>query len=447
MADTGVQPYWELTFDAEGDVDPHERELLVQGVLEHNLTDLVVFAHGWNNDRSSATALYRRFYAPFPGLLARASRDVRFGYCGVIWPSMHFTDEPIPHFPQQAAGAPAAAAGTGLPPGTKEALLKVFPGSRATVNRLAELAEEQPEDTARLEEFVSLVRTLVSEQRRRVAVAGAVPDAFVPDLEPPAAEPPGAEPVMLTEDAERVCARFADALERTGARAAGMFGSALKRLWGGALEVLRQGSYWEMKRRAGTVGECGLGPALAVLARSAPGLRVHLAGHSFGARLVSFALRALPEGAGPVRSVTLLQGAFSHYVFAPRLPFDHGRAGVLHGLERRVGGPLLCCYSRHDTALGVFYPLASMMVDDTASLFGRDDDRWGALGHDGVLSVTPVARIALDRALAGALPSHGFVSVDTSAVVSHGGPPTGAHGDICHPELARLVLVAGRIVR
>ncbi|MGW1196245.1 serine-threonine protein kinase [Streptomyces sp. NPDC002536] len=444
MAGIGVQPYWELTFDAEGDVDPHERELLVQGVLERNLTDLVLFAHGWNNDRSSATDLYHRFYAPFPALLGHASRDIRLGYGGVIWPSMRFTDEPIPHFPPQATGA---AAGPGLPPGTREALLKVFPGSRAVVNRLAELAEEQPEDRARLEEFVSLVRTLVSEQRRRVAVAGAAPDAFVPDLEPPAAEPPGAEPVMLTEDAERVCARFADALERTGARTAALFGSALQRLWGGALEVLRQGSYWEMKRRAGTVGQCGLGPALTVLARSAPGLRVHLAGHSFGARLVSFALRALPDGAGAVHSVTLLQGAFSHYVFAPRLPFDHDRAGVLRGLEHRVDGPLVCCYSRHDTALGVFYPLASMMVDDTASLFGRDDDRWGALGHDGVLSVTPVARIPLERALAGALPSHGFASVDTSGVVRHGGPPTGAHGDICHPELARLILVAGRIVR
>ena len=48
-----------------------------------------------------------------------------------------------------------------------------------------------------------------------------------------------------------------------------------------------------MKNRAGTVGRVGLGP---VLGRLPAGVRAHLAGHSFGARLVSFALAGLPAG-------------------------------------------------------------------------------------------------------------------------------------------------------
>jgi hypothetical protein len=35
--------------------------------------------------------------------------------------------------------------------------------------------------------------------------------------------------------------------------------------------------------------------------------------------------------------------------------------------------------------------------------------------------------------------------VDAAAVVKRGGPPAGAHSDIVHPELARMVLAAGRI--
>jgi hypothetical protein len=69
MADPGmsVSPYWELTFDADGDVDGLERDRLPAKVTERGVRDLIVFAHGWNNDRSGATAPYRRFFAPSPG--------------------------------------------------------------------------------------------------------------------------------------------------------------------------------------------------------------------------------------------------------------------------------------------------------------------------------------------------------------------------------------------
>src|SRR5439155_26472577 len=77
-----VTPYWELTFDADGDVDGRERDRLLAEVTEHGVHDLIVFAHGWNNDRSGATALYRQVFRPIPGLAARA----KIGYVGVIWP-------------------------------------------------------------------------------------------------------------------------------------------------------------------------------------------------------------------------------------------------------------------------------------------------------------------------------------------------------------------------
>jgi hypothetical protein len=57
-------------------------------------------------------------------------------------------------------------------------------------------------------------------------------------------------------------------------------------LWTGAREVLRTLSYYEMKNRAGLIGQQGLGPLLANLAGPSGAPRIHLIGHSFGARLV-----------------------------------------------------------------------------------------------------------------------------------------------------------------
>jgi len=114
-------------------------------------------------------------------------------------------------------------------------------------------------------------------------------------------------------------------------------GNPLDRLWSGALEVLRAATYFEMKQRAGAVGAAGLGPLVGRLHATQPDLRVHLLGHSFGARLVSYALSGLPQDGGPspVKTVFLLQGAFSHFAFAASLPQDPARSG---GLAQVFGG-------------------------------------------------------------------------------------------------------------
>jgi hypothetical protein len=231
-----------------------------------------------------------------------------------------------------------------------------------------------------------------------------------------------------------------------------MRGFALPNPWDGAHELLRQGTYYAMKRRAGTVGERGLGRVIGQLAERAPQTRVHLVGHSFGARLVSFALRGLPKGVHTVKSVTLLQGAFSHYAFSSRLPHDPRAGGVLQGQQHRIDGPLVCCYSRHDSALSTMYPLASRMAGDAQGVAAFDLGRmlgakWGAMGHDGVQAVPGTKSFTLADVLKpkAKLPASGCVNIDAAAVVRRGGPPAGAHSDIVHRELARVVLAAGRI--
>ncbi len=76
-----VTPYWELTFDADGDVDGAQRDRLLAGAKQRKVHDLIVFSHGWNSDRSGATALYSRFFAPFPQLVPGCGSGT-WGCCG-----------------------------------------------------------------------------------------------------------------------------------------------------------------------------------------------------------------------------------------------------------------------------------------------------------------------------------------------------------------------------
>jgi pimeloyl-ACP methyl ester carboxylesterase len=173
-------------------------------------------------------------------------------------------------------------------------------------------------------------------------------------------------------------------------------------------------------------------------------MRVHLVGHSFGARLVSFSLAGLPDDRrSPVHSLTLLEGAFSHFAFAPALPQDPARSGALSGMMARVSGPLLACYSSHDMAVGLFYPVASMTANDDAA--GLTDDlvyRWGGMGHDGAQAVTALAEPLQATGTRYRFAPGKFTNLDSSAIVCHGGPPSGAHSDIVHPELGWAVLTA-----
>jgi hypothetical protein len=80
--------------------------------------------------------------------------------------------------------------------------------------------------------------------------------------------------------------------------------------------------------------------------------RLHLIGHSFGAKLVT----SMALGGARPASVTLLLAAFSAFAFAPVIP-GFRRPGFYYPVlaERRVDGPIVVLRSDHDTALGTFY--------------------------------------------------------------------------------------------
>jgi hypothetical protein len=455
MADIAGRPQWELHFDEKGKVTGGTSIAdIVAGVAARGVTDLFVFSHGWNEDDDDARRLYAKM---FPLIAAAAAKvpaiKAGAGFLGIYWPSIWFPDESSA--PAGAGGrsdAQSSRRGPALPPlgaGTAtmsgadlvDAVEGAYPPSaRATLRRLGKLIDQgeagvrkheaEAKQQARLDEFVKLMPKLAAaaavgeEDRGEAAVVTPPPDRGARNS------------YVLLSDTMGGLPRAGDAEG---------LGDIFRDVWHGAKEAVRVASFFQMKARAGTVGTKGLAPLLTALRSGAPAARVHLLGHSFGARLVSFSLSAVSAGSSPVRSLTLIQGAFSHWSFAAEQPWGH--AGALAGFADRVKGPLVATFSSKDRAVGEWYPAASVLNqqdNQAASDFAR---RWGGMGADGFQKL-PAADKAVAMGAAGTdygLAPGGFRSIDGSKVIAKiQSAFAGAHSDILHPEVAWAVVAAAR---
>lgn len=446
-------PFWEVRFDEQGDGDP-ANATAVSEIAAAGITDLFVFSHGWNNNRAVARSLYDGWFGQLAPQLAQATRPVTAGLVGVYWPSQRWSDEPIPDFATGGAAATGGGSAAATSTATYEisptlsddelaVLHQAFPGAATEIDRMAALLAGPP-DPAAVEEFATLLRKLAAGGSAGPGDGAAAPGSA--DGEP--------VPPMLADDPGALFTRFTVALRDSGARtapqaeggAAGI-GDVLSNVWNGAKEALRQTTYWQMKNRAGVVGQHGVAPFALAVHTAAPQLRVHLIGHSFGARVVSFALAGLPDDPRPVKSLTLLQGAFSHFAFADPLPFDANRRGALAGTLPRIDGPLTVMFSSHDSAVGRFYPLASLTAHQDSAAADDLLYRWGGMGADGAQGVGALLD-SLQPATASA--AYRFrdgqaLNVDASDIVCHGDSQSGAHSDIIHPEVTWLVLRAAGV--
>jgi hypothetical protein len=209
-------------------------------------------------------------------------------------------------------------------------------------------------------------------------------------------------------------------------------------------------SFWLMKRRAGQVGErLGrevLAPAFRALGGQEP--RLHLIGHSFGAKLVSSTVLG---GLRP-ESLVLLQAAFSAYAFAEAVPSTR-RPGYYRRVveERLVADRIVALRSDHDRALTRLYP--SVIWGDQVDRAPRHSGRLArvrevvagsAMGAVGALGAGAV-EVDLVAVQTTGLP-HGVITVDGSRVVTKDEWLVGAHRDIYHDEIAALVLLAAGLL-
>ena len=399
-------PFFEIEFDKEGRLHtPDALDEAADFVRDASITDLIVFSHGWNNDKADARGLYEAFLTSVGDVLSGGSLagavDGKLAFLGIYWPSKKFTDREL---------IPGGAAALGDDEGVAD-LLEILDGLKTepvllgqedaldaaqidAIDRAKELVPALETDSDARREFVETLRSILSP-------ADAHPDDGSDRF---FSRPPED---LFAEAAAPVLPMDEDAADAGGAagglRDVGDFGdeggvAGIGDLFSGfkaaGRRLLNFTTYYRMKARAGTVGVKGLAPALARIRAEAPSARLHLVGHSFGARVVTAAVHVLPAGSN-VASLALLQAAFSHNAFAE--DFDGTNDGFFRSVvtEHRVQGPVIITHTRNDKAVGIAYPLASRIAGQNAAGLGDRDDPYGGLGRNGAVA-TPEA---VDQAL------------------------------------------------
>jgi hypothetical protein len=381
-------PSFAVEFDADGAViDAQQVEAALTGLAAAQATDLLVLSHGWNNDIPEASQLYQDLLAKLDGVLDAAPpagiAARAFVALEIFWPSKKFDD---PALVPGGGGAAVSGGGTDLPAAALLARLDQFaqdprrlggqdvdPVRSALVEQAKSLVPTLDQESSQ-REFVHLLRTLVSPGGDAHPEDGS--DAFFTK-----------DPITMLRDLEQ-----APPAPQLGAGGGGVAGlgnvvSTIGDLFSGARAAARRAlnftTYFQMKQRAGLVGRTGVATVVRQIHQRFPDLRLHLAGHSFGGRLVTAAADALGPDVRPA-TMTLLQAAYSHNGLAAN--FDNqGHDGLFRAVAAlpKVSGPILITRTKNDQAVGIAYPLASRIAHDVAAALGDQNDPYGGMGRNG----------------------------------------------------------------
>lgn len=368
-------PYQELAFAKDGSqLDPGQ--VAAVGQLADQVSDLVVISHGWNNDMEEARTLYHDLFTSLDTVRASTSPDLAgrsIGVVGVLWPSKRFADSDL---------IPGGAAGVGnSDPSLASDLLEMgdafnHPAAEETMAKAAALVDHLDGSPKAQTEFADLLRSLVTPDLSEPADA---PNQLF-DLSGPELMDRLHTAMLTLMTAAPPAPGEAGGISAVPSGEAAGLGTSITRLWSRGRSLLNYLTYYEMKARAGTIGAGSLAPVLhsQVIGHT----RLHLVGHSFGARLVTAAANALP-GTSQIASMSLLQAAFSHNSFADA--WEPNQPGGFRAMidAKRVAGPMAITHTRNDKAVGIAYAMASCIAGQVASAIGDKDSPYGGLGSNG----------------------------------------------------------------
>lgn len=412
--DMGDVPFYVIQFDRDG-VCTSPDALASLLAASRTSSDVFLFSHGWNNDWEAATGRYDRFIEHFI-TVRRAEwsppdREFDPVLVGVFWPSTALV-MPSERGPDIAGADPIA-----------EDLAVLDESLTADEQqRLRELVGQVSAGGPGLKELADIVASTLSEgDEENGATAPAVSGEELLGVWQrgfPEAKPQQAEPGGFIEDRG----------EEMGGPDAAFFNPLdLVR------KVVRLATVQQMKDRAGRVGGTGVAAMLRDLATASEG-RLHLVGHSYGAKVV---LSALCNGPGPSRdvdSILLLQPALSAYAFADS--FEGHRGGYRDALDR-VRQPIIATRSGHDSPLTKFFHLAVRRDSDVAEAkIAGAVSTFAALGGYGPQLVPggvedlPMPDVGGDYPLSTA---HRMIAVDGTKFISE-------HGDVESDQTAWALL-------
>jgi hypothetical protein len=435
MQDIAGMPYLALDFDAEGKPENKVQIAEIEKYLAGHAgpATLLVIAHGWRNSAAYAAELYatllKHVAERLPTLGAGGPTPA---IIGVFWPSLTFPEQDeLPE--QKGVGGAASKQKAAIDLELLAARLKDMKNGSssdshvdAAIKALDRLGVKQGRA-----DFVTAVQKLaIPEEGDDTDFNG---DKF---------RSTDAETLFDNLDSP---SNFAMKKKRGGGGVASLqsksnavsglisrLDGAFSGVTGAAWRMLNYLTYYQMKERAGTVGR-GLAQVLSELKSAHPDMRLHLVGHSFGARLVTMAAKSAPK-LNPI-SLCLLQGAFSHNGFGTK--FDTVRDGFFRSVVKDgiVSGAILVTHTANDEAVGIAYAIASRLSRVNASGIGDKSDAYGGIGRNGALYLSEGEGLEGNLLKAGEIYHlskgrvHNFEAGDLIL----------NHGDVTNPAVANLV--------
>ncbi len=421
-------PYALIAFDSKGkerDNDPEGSGGLLSRRLLSNVeaqppSDVFVFSHGWRGDIPSAIDQYDRWIDAMAALqpdAARMGKNFRPLWVGIHWPSEPWGEEDLESANDFSVAASGVEAATDL--------------KTAYLSRL---------DLTGSPEAETLLDSIFDAQRDHAAARSLPPDTLaaynrIYQLMEFSPEGTGAEPGNDTVAFDPQSAF--DAINSYGVPF-GPGGAANK-----LLAPLRVLSFWNMKRRARTVGETGVNQLVAQIQSAVPQCSVHAMGHSFGTIVVSSLCGK--EGAWlprPIDSLALVQGAVSLWSYADKLQ-GKDKPGYYQPMFRKpaIRGPVITTQSTFDRAVSKFYRAAVALVLASPDFDpGINDVHWGAIGQYGIQGLPDVQAATLLDANAEYNFENGKIyNLESSQYIKKGAGASGAHSDIDGPEVAHAL--------
>jgi hypothetical protein len=366
-------PYVAAHFDKDGAALNQQQVTVPAGT-----TDVIVASHGWNNTQEQAEQLYNELFTNFTAVAPDQLQKKKLAIVGVIWPSKKFTDVVEAAVAEQARGG-GAGFGTSSEAAdetikAKLDLIAQMFDSKAAKNIQA--AKDQlgklDSDPAARKKFVDELRSLLDqsaahEEDNSTLFFKLDGSAMLEKLKTPT-------PLVSRGEGGGAASLGTHPTATPAGGAAGL-GDIFSGIKAGAIRFLNYFTYYEMKKRAGTVGQIGVGPMIDRLAPKVQ--RIHVVGHSFGGRVVTAA--SMASTTDKLQTMSLLQTAFSHN------GFSRSMNGFFRSVvdKQRVKGPILVTYTPNDRAVGIAYPTASRLSGTVASAFGDKDDKFGGLGRNG----------------------------------------------------------------
>src|SRR5262245_35949570 len=305
MNDIAGIPYVAATFDTDGAALNKQDVKLLDGT-----TDVIVASHGWNNTQEQAQQLYTDLFTDFAAVASDQLQNKRIAIVGVIWPSKRFTDVVDAAVTEQARGG-GATFGTSSKAADETIKAKLDVIATMFDKRAAKKITAAKNQIGKLESDLAARRKFVDELRSLLDKSAAHEEdnstlffkldgsVMLEKLKMPT-------PLISSAGGSRGGAASVGTHPRaTPAGGAAGLGDIFSGIKAGAIRFVNYLAYYEMKKRAGTVGQSGVAPMLDRLADNVQ--RIHLIGHSFGCRVVTAA--AAVSTTDKLQQTLRLQGA------------------------------------------------------------------------------------------------------------------------------------------